>query len=153
MSAPKLDTPSGFPFGQPKHSDVQSSKQTGMVQGAWEGSVAWSNPGIVLFVLLTKPLEDQDKSSYSGIKSSQSQANHEQWWGVQSCFSCLRSHCFCNEWPVSCAHPSHEEMAFHDSIRYFILTDNISWTLKIARLFAMHLIFISFNHHNAFWDR
>lgn len=65
------------PFQQPRHSDVQSSKQTSMVQGAWEGFVAWSSPGIVLFPLLTKSLKDQEKSSYSGFKSSQSQANHE----------------------------------------------------------------------------
>lgn len=78
MSEPKLDTPSGFPFKQPRHSDVQSSKQTSTVQGVWEGSIAKSSPGIVFFALLAKPLENKGKSCYSGMKSSQSQANLEQ---------------------------------------------------------------------------
>lgn len=37
MSEPKLGTPSGFPLKQPKHSDVQSSKQINIVQGMWKG--------------------------------------------------------------------------------------------------------------------
>lgn len=49
VSEPKLDIPSGFPFKQPRHSDVQSSKQTSMVQSVWEGSIASSGPGIALF--------------------------------------------------------------------------------------------------------
>lgn len=78
VSEPKLDTPSGFPFKQPRHSDVQSSKQTSMVQSVWEGSRASSSPGIVLLTLLTKPLGDKGKSCYSGMKSSRSQAHLEQ---------------------------------------------------------------------------
>ena len=60
MSEPKLGTPSGFPFKQPKHSDVQSSKQINIVQGMWEGSVVYSNPGTVVFPLPIKSLKHKE---------------------------------------------------------------------------------------------
>lgn len=79
MSEPKLGTPSGFPFKQPKHSDVQSSKQINTVQGMWEGSVEQSwNCGLPF---ANKVPETQGKPwRFSEVKSSQSPslANLEQ---------------------------------------------------------------------------